>query len=114
MLKARKVVAWILIILILGRYKCNIDQVFSQAPECRQLIQRLKDASDCELIRILKDVNTWYYGKVKHILILYFFITLVCGHPSWGCELSKFYLEPEGFLYRLIKDCRLADIFVCW
>ena len=36
-----------------------------QAPECKQLIQRLKEASDCELIRILKDINTWYYGKVN-------------------------------------------------
>ncbi|KAJ7352889.1 E3 ubiquitin-protein ligase huwe1 [Desmophyllum pertusum] len=35
------------------------------APECRQLIQRLKEASDCELIRILKDINTWYYGKCE-------------------------------------------------
>lgn len=35
------------------------------APECKQLIQRLKEASDCELIRILKDINTWYYGKCE-------------------------------------------------
>lgn len=47
------------------RYKYNIDKDFLQAPECRQLIQRLKEASEGELIRILKDINTWYYGKVK-------------------------------------------------
>ncbi|XP_067024084.1 E3 ubiquitin-protein ligase HUWE1-like isoform X5 [Acropora muricata] len=35
------------------------------APECRQLIQRLRDANDVELIRILKDINTWYYGKCE-------------------------------------------------
>lgn len=57
-------VAQLLIILMFCCYKCNIDKVFSQAPECRQLIQRLKEASDGELIRILKDINTWYYGKV--------------------------------------------------
>lgn len=35
------------------------------APECRQLIQRLKEASDSELIHILKDISTWYYGKCE-------------------------------------------------
>lgn len=50
---------------MLLRYKYNINKIISQAPECRQLIQRLKEATDCELIRILKDINTWYYGKVK-------------------------------------------------
>lgn len=68
---------------MLVRFKCNIDKVFSQAPECRQLIQRLKEASDCELIRILKDINTWYYGKVKkQISFPCIFITLVCVHQN--------------------------------
>ncbi|XP_032242084.2 E3 ubiquitin-protein ligase HUWE1 isoform X2 [Nematostella vectensis] len=33
------------------------------APECQHLIQRLTEASEGEMVHVLKSVHTWYYGK---------------------------------------------------
>ncbi|XP_031573679.1 E3 ubiquitin-protein ligase HUWE1-like isoform X3 [Actinia tenebrosa] len=33
------------------------------APECQQLIQRLTNAKDGDIVDILKSVDTWFYGK---------------------------------------------------
>ena len=38
-----------------------------QAPECRKLIQQLKEASNADLVSILRGINTWYYGKVNEV-----------------------------------------------
>lgn len=70
-----------------------------QAPECKQLIQRLKDASDCELIHILKDINTWYYGKVSKLKFVLSW-QWVMNH-NLGSWLNKYQIDDTVERYRI-------------